>query len=120
MNQRLASYLLYAAMVTIDVIAFSTTSSILLRTNAALSVKNNLPSAQRESRYAPLFSSPESATETEEVVDDYDVTCYVVNDEEIITEGEKPHVVCTSEPEEVSTLTSLFHPCDACDLFLTV
>ena len=108
-------------MATIDVIAFSTTSSILLRTNAALGVKNNnLPSAQRNSRYAPLFSSPESATETEEVVDDYDVTCYVVNDEEIITEGEKPHVVCTSEPEEVSTFTSLFHPCDACDLFLII
>mgnify|MGYP006173795751 CR=1 FL=1 len=33
-------------------------------------------------------------------IDDDDVTCYVVNDEEIATEGEKPHVVCTSEPEE--------------------
>lgn len=34
-------------------------------------------------------------------VDDYDVTCYVVNEEEIIADGEEPHVVCTGEPEEV-------------------
>ena len=36
------------------------------------------------------------------IVDEFDddVTCYVTNDEEVITEGEKPHVVCTSEPEE--------------------
>jgi len=38
------------------------------------------------------------------IVEDYDVTCYVVNDEEIITEGETPHVVCTSEPEDVSCI----------------
>lgn len=37
----------------------------------------------------------------DEVVDDYDVTCYIVNEEEMITEGEDPHVVCTGEPEEV-------------------
>ncbi|KAL7449229.1 hypothetical protein ACHAWC_001313 [Mediolabrus comicus] len=29
-----------------------------------------------------------------------DVTCYITNDEEIINDGEKPHVVCTSEKEE--------------------
>ena len=34
-------------------------------------------------------------------VDDYDVTCYVVNEDEIIADGEEPHVVCTGEPEEV-------------------
>ena len=33
-----------------------------------------------------------------------DVTCYITNDEEIALEGEKPHVVCTSEPEEVKIL----------------
>lgn len=38
----------------------------------------------------------------DDFVEDYDVTCYVVNDEEIVMEGEKPHVVCTSEPEDVS------------------
>jgi hypothetical protein len=38
-----------------------------------------------------------------------DVTCYIVNDEEIITEGEKPHVVCTSEPDDVSQYFFLFH-----------
>eukprot|EP00580_Thalassiosira_gravida_P000467 CAMPEP_0201598806 /NCGR_PEP_ID=MMETSP0492-20130828/500_1 /ASSEMBLY_ACC=CAM_ASM_000837 /TAXON_ID=420259 /ORGANISM="Thalassiosira gravida, Strain GMp14c1" /LENGTH=143 /DNA_ID=CAMNT_0048061285 /DNA_START=109 /DNA_END=540 /DNA_ORIENTATION=+ len=29
-----------------------------------------------------------------------DVTCFVVNDEEIATEGEDPHVVCTAEPDD--------------------
>ncbi len=34
------------------------------------------------------------------VDEDEDVTCYVTNDVEVISEGERPHVVCTSEPEE--------------------
>lgn len=51
-----------------------------------------------------LHASPESAVDIAagEIEEDYDVTCYVVNDEEIVTEGEKPHVVCTSEPDDVS------------------
>eukprot|EP00584_Thalassiosira_punctigera_P004057 CAMPEP_0172526624 /NCGR_PEP_ID=MMETSP1067-20121228/1485_1 /TAXON_ID=265564 ORGANISM="Thalassiosira punctigera, Strain Tpunct2005C2" /NCGR_SAMPLE_ID=MMETSP1067 /ASSEMBLY_ACC=CAM_ASM_000444 /LENGTH=129 /DNA_ID=CAMNT_0013310163 /DNA_START=9 /DNA_END=398 /DNA_ORIENTATION=- len=49
-----------------------------------------------------LRSSAETATTDAAVEDDADddVTCYVVNDEEIVTEGEKPHVVCTSEPDD--------------------
>jgi len=50
-----------------------------------------------------LYSLPGNSLadgSTDEVVDDYDVTCYIVNEEEIITDHEKPHVVCTSEPEE--------------------
>ena len=45
-----------------------------------------------------------AAESREDEVDDYDVTCFVVNDEEIITEEAKSHVVCTSEPDEVSFL----------------
>lgn len=45
-----------------------------------------------------MQSTPEPAGE---VVDDYAVTCYIVNEEEIIADGEEPHVVCTGEPEEV-------------------
>ncbi len=55
-----------------------------------------------------LFSSPikTSAMDSSNAVvnnednDEDDVTCYVTNDEEIVTEGEKPNVVCTSEPDE--------------------
>ncbi|KAL7526114.1 hypothetical protein ACHAWF_001635 [Thalassiosira exigua] len=45
-----------------------------------------------------LRSSTERVADTSEDTDD--VTCYVVNDQEIVTEGEKPHVVCTSEPDD--------------------
>jgi hypothetical protein len=50
----------------------------------------------------PLSSETAKVVPAGVIVDeiDDDVTCYVVNDEEITTEGEKPHVVCTSEPEE--------------------
>ena len=55
-----------------------------------------------------LFSASQGITDvippiTGEDTDD-DVTCYITNDEEIVTENEKPHVVCTSEPDDVSTL----------------
>jgi hypothetical protein len=53
------------------------------------------------SRSTLVRSAPEPAGE---VVDDYDVTCYIVNEEEIIADGEEPHVVCTGEPEEVRVL----------------
>jgi len=74
---------------------------------AAFSAHHPLPlSARTKSSPAALRSSAESATDdaavaaaVEEDADD-DVTCYVVNDEEIVTEGEKPHVVCTSEPDD--------------------
>ncbi|KAL7515011.1 hypothetical protein ACHAXN_012861 [Cyclotella atomus] len=49
------------------------------------------------SRSILVQSTPEPAGE---VVDDYAVTCYIVNEEEIIADGEEPHVVCTGEPEE--------------------
>jgi hypothetical protein len=50
-----------------------------------------------------LQQSPENAI----AEDTDDVTCFIVNDEEIITEGEKPHVVCTSEPDDVSLMHAL-------------
>ena len=53
-----------------------------------------------------LYSASQRTTDvippiTGEDTDD-DVTCYITNDEEIVTENEKPHVVCTSEPDDVS------------------
>ena len=49
-----------------------------------------------------------SSSDTETVIttseDTDDVTCYITNDEEVVTEGEKPHIVCTSEPEDVSDI----------------
>lgn len=86
----------------------------LLRTIICLAVgtgvtafSTTLPSTSslQSRRLSPILrSSAESATAetTSEGTDDEDVVCYVTNDEEIVTEGEKPHVVCTSEPEEVS------------------
>lgn len=71
---------------------------------AAFSTKMSAASSPTSSR---LFLSPVkiSAMDSSNVVnnndnDEDDVTCYVTNDEEIVTEGEKPNVVCTSEPEE--------------------
>jgi len=61
------------------------------------------PSATRTrlSLSSSSSSSVGSATDlVEDVENDDDVTCYITNDEEIALEGEKPHVVCTSEPEE--------------------
>ena len=59
-------------------------------------------------------STPALRSSTEDVVDSIedtdDVTCYVVNDEEIIEEGAKPNVVCTSEPDDVSR-HYLIHVC---------
>ncbi len=52
-----------------------------------------------------LQQSTENSTAQAEDTDD--VTCFIVNDEEIITENEKPHVVCTSEPDDVSLLYAL-------------
>mmetsp|Transcript_11546 Transcript_11546/g.16564 ORF Transcript_11546/g.16564 Transcript_11546/m.16564 type:complete len:109 (+) Transcript_11546:51-377(+) len=52
-----------------------------------------------------LQQSTENSTAQAEDTDD--VTCFIVNDEEIITEKEKPHVVCTSEPDDVSLLYAL-------------
>ena len=54
-----------------------------------------------------LYSASQGTTDvippiTGEDTDD-DVTCYITNDEEVVIENEKPHVVCTSEPDDVST-----------------
>lgn len=71
----------------VDATAFSTMSK-RMRSSPAL---------------GPLCSSVSSKGVSADVIVDEiddDVTCYVTNDEEVITEGEKPHVVCTSEPEE--------------------
>lgn len=75
-------------LLVINVTAFST------RMSASSSTSSRLISS----------SVKTSAMDTFNVVinedNDEDVTCYVTNDEEIVTEGEKPKVVCTSEPEE--------------------
>jgi hypothetical protein len=74
-------------------IAFSTTSRPTL---FSMRMMGNSSSA-----HAPLgtTTSADGSALIDEIDAD-DVTCYVTNDEEVITEGEKPHVVCTSEPEE--------------------
>ncbi|KAL7502173.1 hypothetical protein ACHAWX_000479 [Stephanocyclus meneghinianus] len=59
--------------------------------------------ATRWSILSKIASTLESESQSsDEAEDDYDVACYIVNEEEIIADGEKPHVVCTSEPEEAS------------------
>ena len=100
MMQRILSFSLTVLVVAAPhVTAFSTKSS---------------PSMVQLSRCAYDFPrrtqvSLRQSTEnvTAETEDTDDVTCYIVNDEEIITEGEKPHVVCTSEPDDVSLLHTL-------------
>ena len=69
---------------------------------AAFSTKMSAASSPASSRlFLSRVKTP--AMDSSNVVnnnDNDDVTCYVTNDEEIVTEGEKPNVVCTSEPEE--------------------
>ena len=80
--------------------AFSTKSSpsMLLITRSTYDVPRARVSLQQ---------STENVAKAEEDTDD--VTCYITNDEEIITEGEKPHVVCTSEPDDVSLQSNRRH-----------
>ena len=64
------------------------------------------PTISYTTRSLPVLNS---SSDTETVItttseDTDDVTCYITNDEEVVTEGEKPHVVCTSEPEDVSDI----------------
>jgi len=80
------------------VAAFSSSPSVVQISRAAYNVLRTKVS---------LEQSTENATTEAEDTDD--VTCFIVNDEEIINEGEKPHVVCTSEPEDVSLLHALLH-----------
>jgi hypothetical protein len=66
----------------------------------AIAFSTNFQTVRHRSQ---LKSTPENKVEgSEEIVEDYDVSCYIVNEEEMIADGEKPHVVCTGEPEEVS------------------
>ena len=93
---------------------FSLTALVLAapRHVAAFSSKSS-PSIVQISRFdydvprtkVSLQQSTDNATAKAEDTDD--VTCFIVNDEEIITENEKPHVVCTSEPDDVSLLHAL-------------
>eukprot|EP00578_Thalassiosira_sp_NH16_P030936 CAMPEP_0181079302 /NCGR_PEP_ID=MMETSP1071-20121207/1957_1 /TAXON_ID=35127 /ORGANISM="Thalassiosira sp., Strain NH16" /LENGTH=92 /DNA_ID=CAMNT_0023160695 /DNA_START=137 /DNA_END=415 /DNA_ORIENTATION=- len=76
----------------VDVSAFSATTSSWSISRSMQTTRSTLP-------VPVLRSSTESVAATSEDTDD--VTCYVTNDEEIVTEGEKPHVVCTSEPDDV-------------------
>ena len=73
--------------------AFSTTTS--------LQISRSVYDVPRASSIL-LRQSTDNIAAAEEDTDD--VTCYITNDEEIINDGEKPHVVCTSEKEEVSLL----------------
>ncbi len=72
--------------------AFSTTTSL------QISSVSDVPRASS----ILLRQSTDNVAAAEEDTDD--VTCYITNDEEIINDGEKPHVVCTSEKEDVSLL----------------
>lgn len=73
--------------------AFSTTTS--------LQISRSVSDVPRASSIL-LRQSTDNVAAAEEDTDD--VTCYITNDEEIINDGEKPHVVCTSEKEDVSLL----------------
>lgn len=84
MIQRLVTSLVCIAAATVEIAAFSPTYS-----NAVQAVRTPSPIVLRD-----------AATTTAEDTDD--VVCFVTNDEEIVTEGEKPHVVCTTEPDDVS------------------
>jgi hypothetical protein len=77
-----------AVFIVIDATAFSTTPHLSARMRSSPSLM-------------PLGSETAKIVAADVVADeiDNDVTCYVVNDVEVVTEGQKPHVVCTSEPE---------------------
>lgn len=81
--------LICVVYLSIDATAFSTTTHY---SSARLSSPSLMPLSSETAKVVP------AGVIVDEIDDD--VTCYVVNDEEIITEGERPHVVCTSEPEE--------------------
>lgn len=81
--------LICVVYLSIDATAFSTTTHY---SSARLSSPSLMPLSSETAKVVPADAI------VDEINDD--VTCYVVNDEEITTEGEKPHVVCTSEPEE--------------------
>lgn len=81
--------LICVVYLSIDATAFSTTTHY---SSARLSSPSLMPLSSETAKVVP------ADTIVDEIDDD--VTCYVVNDEEITTEGVKPHVVCTSEPEE--------------------
>ena len=77
-------------------------SSCLSMANAFFVIRVTSPhQAKTRSRAERQFLLRSTPPEASTKVDDYDVTCYIVNEEEIITDGEDPHVVCTAEPEEV-------------------
>ena len=80
------------------VAAFSSSPSIIQISRGAYHIPRSKVSLQQ--------STENTTTEAEETDD---VTCFIVNEEEIISEGEKPHVVCTSEPDDVSLLHALLH-----------
>ena len=67
----------------------------------AFSINQMKSSYHARARTETQFQLRSTPSEASTEVDDYDVTCYIVNEEEIITDGEDPHVVCTAEPEEV-------------------
>ena len=71
-------------------------------------VANNVtafsPALSYTTRSLPVLNSSSDKTVITTSEDTDDVTCYITNDEEVVTEGEKPHVVCTSEPEDVSDI----------------
>ncbi|KAL7433807.1 hypothetical protein ACHAXM_003746 [Skeletonema potamos] len=90
MMQRILSFSLTALVLSAPhVTSFSTKSSSIVQLS--------------RSAYDPPRRTQVSLRQSTENVtaeDTDDVTCFIVNDEEIITEGEKPHVVCTSEPDD--------------------
>jgi hypothetical protein len=85
--------ILFSLMSLAAAAAFSTTTS-----PSILQISGSVPRASS----ILLRQSTDNIAAAEEDTDD--VTCYITNDEEIINDGEKPHVVCTSEKEEVSLL----------------
>jgi len=90
MIQRIIFATLVAYLAAMKVVAFSPATNQVRTTTTLL-----YSASQRTADVIPPITGEDT---------DDDVTCYITNDEEIVTENEKPHVVCTSEPDDVSTL----------------
>lgn len=78
--------------------ASSTLAALLLLVNGAHSFSTVTPFIARSS--SRTTSGVPSLHLAAEADDDDDVTCFIVNDEDIILDEAKPEVVCTSEPDD--------------------
>lgn len=99
-QQRLLCTLaLCLAAVSTDVTTAFTATKNHVVVVSPLSTMRTTTTILRSSAETSVSDGTTTASSSEDPDTD-DVTCFVVNDEEIVTEGEKPHVVCTAEPDD--------------------